>query len=295
MARIVLVSASDAKFFYLLEDLLASIEAGAKRDGVDVAVLDVGLKPAQRAKLEQRGIIVRTPKLDYDISFFKTAPESYFRSMTARPHLPSHLPGYDIYVFIDADAWVQDWEAVRLYVTSALLKDVALTPEVDRSYGVLFSPDTVAEWRLKTYRRCFEEKVAISLAVFPMINSGIFAARADSPVWEKWSNLLGHLYKHVGEPFFFAEQAAMNIMIRSEQISASLLPSRCNWMCNRATPVLRKNGTVLCEPQPPFVPLGIIHITGPDKDRTAEMADENGRKAWRSFRFQGRTSREATE
>lgn len=289
MARIVLVSASDAKFFHLLEDLLATLTEGAKRDGFDIAVLDVGLTKDQRAKLEQDGILVREPVLDYDVSFFKTAPQSFFRSMTARPHLPRHLPGYDIYLFLDADCWVQDWEAVRLYITSAAAKGLAITPEVDRSYGVLFDPITVAEWRLKTYLLCFEEKVARSLAVFPMINSGIFAAHRDGPVWQKWSNLLGHLYKRVGEPFFFAEQAAMNALIRSGGIGAALLPSRCNWMCNRADPVTRNNGAVLCEPQPPYAPLGIIHLTGPDKNRTVELADLDGTKRTRTLRFAGRS------
>jgi len=284
MARIALVSASDAKFFYLLEDLLASIKDGAKRDGFDVAVLDVGLTNDQRATLERGGVAVIEPVLDYDVSFFKTAPEPFFRSMTARPHLPHHLPGYDVYVFLDADTWVQDWEAVRLYVSSAMAKGLAITPEVDRSYGVLFDPVTVAEWRLKTFQRCFDEKVARNLAVFPMINSGIFAARADTPLWEKWSNLLGHLYKAIGEPFFFAEQAAMNALIRSEAVSAALLPSRCNWMCNRAAPVTR-DGTIFCEPQPPYAPLGIIHLTGPDKDRVVELVDLDGSKRARTLRF----------
>ena len=286
MARTVLVSASDARFFYLLEDLLATIEDPAKREGFDVVVLDVGLTLDQRTKLDQRGVLVREPELDYHLSFFQTAPEPFFRSMTARPHLPRHLPGYDVYVFLDADCWVQDWEAVRLYITSALAKGLALTPEVDRSYGVLFEPDTVAEWRFKTFRKCFDENVARRLAIFPMINSGIFAARIDSPVWEKWSNLLGHLYKKVGAPFFFAEQAAMNALIRSQAVSAALLPSRCNWMCNRADPVTRDNGTVLCEPQPPYQPLGIIHLTGPDKDRIVELSDLDGSKRTRTLRYQ---------
>lgn len=287
MARIVLVSASDANFFHLLEDLLASIKDGAKRDGFDIAVLDVGLTADQRTKLGQDGVIVREPKLDYDVSFFKTPPPPYFRSMTARPHLPRHLPGYDVYLFLDADCWVQDWEVVRLYVTAAAAKGLAITPEVDRSYGVLFEPITVAQWRLDTFLRCFDEKVARSLATFDMINSGIFAAHREGPVWAKWSNLLGHLYKRVGEPFFFAEQAAMNALIRSGGIGAALLPARCNWMCNRSEPVTRNNGTVFCEPQPPHAPLGIIHLTGQTKDRTIEMVDLDGTKRSRTMRYPG--------
>ena len=41
-----------------------------------------------------------------------------FRSKAFSPGLTSrkYFPGYQIYIHMDADAWVQDWVAVELYV-----------------------------------------------------------------------------------------------------------------------------------------------------------------------------------
>ena len=285
MARTILVSASDATFFPLLEELHASVEQGVRQDGLDIGALDVGFAPGQRETLEKRGVLVREAAHDYPPSIFRTAPKPFFRAMTARPHLPRYFPGYDLYLFLDADCWVQDWEAARLYLSAAQAKGLAVTPELDRSYSILYSEETVAEWRLKIFRLCFAEAIARKFAAFPLINTGLFAARADSAVWEKWSVLLGNLYQSIGEPLFYAEQFALNAIVRSAMVPAALLPARCNWMCNRSAPMTREGGTVLCEPEPPHAPLGIVHITGPDKDRLTELTDVDGTRRSRSLRY----------
>jgi hypothetical protein len=286
MPRTLLVSASDAQYFYLLEELLDSAAAGVKKDGLDVGVLDVGFAEGQRAKLEQRGVMVREAANDFDPAMFRTAPPPFFRAMTARPFLPRYFPGYDLYLFLDADCWVQEWEAARLYLTTALAMGMAITPEVDRSYSPRYASESVAEFRWNMFRQCFAEDVARQLAEHPTINTGLFAARADSNVWTKWADLLDHLYRTIGEPFFYAEQAALNALIRSAVVRAGLLPARCNWMCNRATPFTRNEGTVLCEPQPPFAPLGMVHLAGPNKDTERELAGVEGRTYKRTLRFQ---------
>jgi hypothetical protein len=285
MARTIIISASDAAYFYLLSELLRSVEKGALRDGIDLGVLDLGLEEGQRDELKARGVKLCVPELDYDAALFRTPPKPAFRAMTARPHLPHYFPGYDLYIFLDADCWVQDWEAVRLYATAALRMGVAVTPETDRSYTPLFADDPVAEWRRKVYLRCFGEQIACDLSVYDMINTGLFASRADSVLWENWSRVLGIVYGAVGEPLFYAEQTVLNTLIRSQVVPAAFLPARCNWMCNRALPVCGEDGTMLHEPQPPFDRLGIIHLTGPLKNDELTLTDLAGGKWVRSLRF----------
>ena len=293
MARTIIISASDAKFHYLLDELMRSIADGARRDGMEIGVLDLGLEDGQRQGLAERGVILVAPELDYEASMFRTPPEPSFRAMTARPHLKKYFPGYDLYIFLDADCWVQDWEAVRLYASAAGRTGLAITPEVDRSYLPLYTKTTVAAWRRQVFVACFGEEIARDLAEYPMINTGLFASRADSPLWENWSNLLGNVYRALGEPFFFAEQTTLNALIRSQSVPAALLPSRCNWMCNVAKPACSEDGRVLHDPQPPFTPLGIIHLTGPIKDEEFPLSDLAGGKVMRSLRFEAPSRRVA--
>jgi hypothetical protein len=285
MARTILVSASDTKFFHLLEDLLASVEDGAKRDGHALGVLDVGLTDDQRAALEQRGVIVLRPELDYAPELFKTPPELTFRAQAARPNLPRYFPGYDLYLFMDADCWVQDWETVRLYLRSAQAVGLAVTPECHRSYNPIYDGASVAEWRYHSFSKCFEPATAKTLALFDLINSGVFAARADGRLWEAWANVLGNIVGRLGEAYFFAEQNALNAIIRGRVVPAALLPAHCNWVCNRVNPMTRDNGAVLCEPAPPYTKLGIVHLTGPGKEQLLELSDISGTRHTRTRRY----------
>jgi hypothetical protein len=287
MARTILVSASDAKFFPLLEDLLASVADGAKRDGHALGVLDVGLTAEQRIALQQRGVFLCQPRLDYPPEVFRIPPEQTFRAQAARPHLPRYFPGYDTYLFLDADCWVQDWETIRLYLQVADACGVAVTPECHRSYIPIYDGASVAEWRLQSFLKCFDADTAKSLSQFDLINSGVFAARSDSKLWDAWSSVLGNIVARMGVAYFYAEQNALNALIRSRIVPAALLPAHCNWVCNRASPKTSNGGALLCEPEPPYTPLGIVHITGPDKGRMVEMADLDGTKRTRTLRYPG--------
>lgn len=139
MPRAVIVSASDAKYFDLLAGMLESVEAFARADHIDLAVLDLGLSKSQRTNLANRAIHVKNPGWDYDLTRLTEPPQPFFMAMTARPHLPAHFPGYDRYGWLDADVWVQDWSAIRDYMAVAEANGVAATAECDRSYTPFYS------------------------------------------------------------------------------------------------------------------------------------------------------------
>ncbi|HEY0256003.1 MAG TPA: hypothetical protein VGC39_01070 [Candidatus Methylacidiphilales bacterium] len=103
MGKSIIISASDALFYPFLVGLLISIRDGARRDGLEIGVLDLGLTEQQQDDLRARGVTLCTPGLDHDPSIFRIAPPPYFRAMTARPHLPKYFPGHEVYLFLDAD------------------------------------------------------------------------------------------------------------------------------------------------------------------------------------------------
>jgi hypothetical protein len=216
-------------------------------------------------------------------------------AMTARPHLPAQFPGYDHYVWLDADVWVQDWAAVQDYIGVAKANGVAATAECDRSYNPFYSEQTVAAWRYKCFRTYFPEQTARELGEFPIINSGAFCARVDSPLWQHWSKLLGEALLSIRRADFFSEQTVFNAVLRAQPVPSGILPARYNWMCNRALPAVRDDGT-LCNPSPPFEPLGIVHLTADTKrgEWPLPKVSESG-LVTRSLRFQGRSIRESQQ
>ena len=56
------------------------------------------------------------------------------RAVTVRPFLPRYLPGYNIYVWIDADAWVQEEFAVARLVDGAAQGALAAVSHTHDAY-----------------------------------------------------------------------------------------------------------------------------------------------------------------
>jgi len=294
MARVIIVTAADANYAALAADLLASIAAAPESRGIAIGFLDIGLDPAQRARIASTGATVVTPGSDYDFARHATPPKSYLKAHTARPHLPRHFPGFDIYVHMDADTWLQDWRALELYISAAAERGLAITPEVDRSYGSEISGMPEPDLKLRLYRQYFADETARDLAKFPLLNSGVFAARASSPFWGAWQRILGLAYEHLGRSasrpdfaVFYAEQSCLNAAIRGGAEPAALLPAWCNWMCHRALPYASADGGTLYEPNPPYRKLGIVHLTAETKNGQYDLHGLAGKPHRRSLRYRG--------
>ncbi|MBS0558318.1 MAG: hypothetical protein JSR27_13010 [Proteobacteria bacterium] len=258
-----IVSASDASFFPLLRDTVNSIRDKPEGRDVPFIVFDLGLLADQREELADRAIHFITPDWDYR---FATPQPDWFKAMTARPHLPKWVPGYDLYFWIDADAWVQRWETVELYLAGAQRLGFAVTAEADRAYSEYVGPAPGKEavigvhFRHQTLQAFFGEDVAKKFRGYPLLNCGVFAALATSEIWQTWPQYMRKaLHQGKGDPFF-AEQTAMNVALYGGEVPFARLPATCNWVVNRAWPIVGVGGE-LVHPDFPHEPIGIIHRT----------------------------------
>jgi hypothetical protein len=284
--KTILISAANRAYWPLLSGLLHSIDKRRRSAGVAVGVLDLGLAGDQIDRLRRYGANVVTPDWDYDVSGFAAKPPAVFKAMTARPFLPRYFGGYDLYVWIDADCWVQDWRAVKMLCGSAEDWGFSIVPEMDRSYTpFLHDGRTFFDWARSCFVKCFGEEAAASLAHYPLLNCGVFAAARETPIWPLWAKCLGEVLARLREAFFFAEQTALNACIRNDEAPAALLPARCNWMCSRSLPLVAADGNSLLEPYPPHEPLGIIHLAAETKNGIWPLVDEKGKPRPRPLTF----------
>ena len=273
-SNFIIVTAANDKYFWLLQKFIAAISAFDAGRESSIGVLDLDLSSENIAWLEGHGAQVHDPGWDYKMA---KAEDNWFKAMTARPNLPKHFPGHDIYLWFDCDTWVQDWGAVELYLEGAARDSFAVTPEVDRSYAHAGFYD----FQYSCYKTGFGRKMAKKLASAPIINCGAFAARADAPHWEIWSEIFAAcLAKKV---YFWAEQTALNVAFYTRDLQASFLPARCNWICHRVLPFASEDGATLLEPAPPFAPLGVIHLTAMTKYETFDLATPSGKTVTRSL------------
>ena len=118
-----------AKFFDLLQGMVRSLRDKPRGRNVALYVFDIGLSEAQRRWLLTQGAALQVP---HD----PLAPIPILHAFLSRSRIPELFPGHEVYLWIDADAWVQRSEAVEAYVEGALHAGFSVTPETDPAYTV---------------------------------------------------------------------------------------------------------------------------------------------------------------
>jgi hypothetical protein len=273
LADVIVVTATDAAYFAMSVGLVLSIRAATTPNVPAIGVLDLGLTQEQLAVLGGLGVVVRAPDWDYELPGSSQRYPAYFKAMTARPHLPKYFPEHTVIVWIDSDAWVQDWQClVRLIEASrgdrlAIVRErfnagdgVSLplqTPEGVKRFR--FTVDTITSNVTKCYRQGFGEGIAKALGREPSYNSGVFALERDSRFWSVWSAWLKRGL--AGGFHHLIEQQALNVAIHEGEIEVQALPWETNFVCVHALPEVDLERHRLMTPGPDSAVIGVLHLT----------------------------------
>ena len=261
-ARLLVASGADRAYFPLLRDTVLSIRAN--RQNAAIGVLDLGLDGEHRDWLSARVSHIVHPNWDLEFPYRARMPET-FKAQVARPFLRRHFPGYEMYLWIDADAWVQNGRVIDLYISAAGRDKLAITPEIDRAYKRHYKRPKPFGWTLawKNYREAFGWRAADRLGRNPMVNCGVFALHRDASHWDVWARLLARVLQRT--QFFFAEQVALNYAIFAEHLPVNFLPAYCNWMPGDAPPAFDVRRGLFVEPYAPYEVIGVMHLAGPEQ------------------------------
>jgi len=263
--NVIIVSAADSEYFPLLKGLVLSIIEHRSDRPVAMAALDVGMRPDQVSQLHDLGVCVRTAQWDFEFPQRPTTV-SWFKAMTARCCLPRYFPEADVIVWIDADAWLQDWRALHLLVSAALDGSMAIVPEFDKAYKAVlqrFGPD--AEYAGTDqdghdyYAKLFGKDLADILSTSLTYNSGVIALRSDSTAWKAWQKWMQIALDNARHRL--TEQSALNAAIYRGEVPVAPLPAWCNWMCRYGgTGYIPAKGIFVSSGRP-HDRISILHVT----------------------------------
>jgi hypothetical protein len=259
---LIIVSGADSGYFPLLQDAVLSVRAQCPE--VAIGVYDLGLATDQRTWLAERVRHVVRPEWDFDFPGRERASE-VLKADLARPFLPRYFPGYRMYLWLDADAWLQDRHVVELYCAAAGRDKLAITPEIDRAYKRHYKRPKLFGMNLawKSYREAFGWRVADRLGRNPMINNGVLALHAEAPHWEAWRRVLARVLQR--SSFTLAGQTALNYVIFAENLPVNFLPAYCNWMPGDAAPAFDAERGLFVEPYAPNQVIGVMHLAGAEQ------------------------------
>ena len=272
MKKNAIVSLADANYFLLLDELVDSIKRFKESEDIAICILDAGLNQDQKKKLSQKVDVIKSAEWDIEVPSFKVKGKEWLKSQVSRAFLPNYFPNYDKYLWIDADAWVNSWYSIELFLKGCENKKLSIATSADRAYGRVLRAEwffkSLAKIKSQNYKHAkssgFSEKIARQVALKPHLNIGVFALEKDAPHWEVWQK---NLKKALSSgKIWGSEQIAMNITIYYDGLNAEILPAYCNWTLIEALKFDLKKNT-LVEPYLPNHEIGIVHFAGKNNDQ----------------------------
>ena len=258
----IIVTASDENFADFLFDLIDSIDQFSSSLVYKIGVLDLGLSEKSKRKLVVRGVEIAHPRWDIDVSEETKEARPYLRALTARPFLPRYFPGYETYLWLDADTWVQGEWAIKFLFDTAKSQTIALAPEIHPSYS--FSRG-VLQWKTERLSAYYQSDFRNLLHTNRYFNAGVFALNANAPHWQLWAESFSEGVRNCNSKYI-CDQTALNHAIWKNRLNFYPLPALFNWLCHHSIPTFNKSTWKLCEPHFPHNNIGIIHMTAWTKD-----------------------------
>jgi hypothetical protein len=262
MAGLLVVTACDAAHYPLAEDLVASLRATGEQ-GFRIGFIQMGDVPPP-AELVDAVDEVRIAAGDGEEH---REGEGFLAAKLAiKPRIPEFFPGYETYIWMDGDTWVQDAAGLRQIAHQARDADISIHPQLDPAYWQCEFPD---EHTLTVYKQLFGGDIQARYMRRPMVNAGVFGARADSPLWSLWRDLLFEVRERLSDQphRYFSDQIPMHYLIYSRNLRIAPLRAVNNWLAHHAAPQLHIHTGKLITPTYPHEKINIIHLVGPSKDR----------------------------
>ena len=301
MKKNVIVSLADANYFPLLEELIDSIKRFQESENIAICILDAGLNDDQKKILANKVDEIKSAEWDIKVPNHKINGKEWLKSQVSRAFLPKYFPNYEKYLWIDCDAWVNDWQSVDLYfracdngklgITQTLGPGYKITSKVNWLFGKL------AIIKSQNFKHAIKSKIpydkARKLAFAPHINIGVFSLEKNSIGWESWQNNLQKTLQ--AGNIFGSEGLAINMSVYIDDLETEFLPLNCNWITSNLLPKYDEKNNTFVEPYLPNNKIGILHLAAGiwkngidmrlDKSIEIEIKTLTDKKVFRSLRY----------
>ncbi len=266
MKKNVIVSLADANYFPLLNELIDSIKIFKESEYLAICILDAGLTEGQKKILLNKVDEIKSAEWDIEVPAFKVLGKEWLKSQVSRAFLPNYFPNYEKYLWIDCDAWVNDWNAVDLYFKACENGKLGITQTIGPGYKIMSKVNwlfgKIALIKSQNFKHAVKSKIGLSkarkLAFAPHINIGVFSLEKNSPGWKSWQKNLEQTLKSGN--VFGSEGLAINMSVYIDDLETEFLPLNCNWIASNLKPKFDESQNTFVEPFLPNYKIGIMHL-----------------------------------
>ena len=301
MNKNTIITLADSNYYHMLQELIDSIKNHPESKNVSICVLDAGLTEDQIKNIEKKVYKIKKANWDIEVPKYKTIGKEWLKSQVSRAFLPDYFPEFKKYLWIDCDAWVQDWSCIELYFKACENGKLGITQTMGPGYRVMskvkWLVGSLALIKSQNYKHAkssgIQDSDAQKIAFAPHLNIGVFSLDKDSICWKVWQkNLKKTLSKG---KVFGSEGLAINLSVYVDNVSTEFLPLNCNWIASNLLPKYDTEKDLFVEPYLPNYQIGIMHlaagiwIDGKDmrvnKDLNIDIETIKGDRVVKSLRF----------
>lgn len=283
MKKNVIVTGSDKKYYPFLKNLVNSLINSNSLDICDLCILDVEDNSQYLEELDSK--ITKKKKANFNLNILFKDRQDWFKLLTERPFMKDYFPGYDKYIWMDADTEVLSNDGIKNIIDACEDKDLAIAPEINESYvfknskfgikKIFKSYYKISGWSFKNYRKYFSDRIGEDLFFKPLFNNGIFCLKSTSKIWDLWkTEYQGALNKAKTSYGIKTDQLSLNKIIYENFEKISILDSTNNWLVSRSEKIKRINNDFFT-PSFPNRKINILHYTQLNFDDNFIIEEKN--------------------
>jgi len=268
----IIVSSADSKYFFLLKELFLSLDKSGILFDYQFSILDTGLTEEQKFFFLDNSVIVKEAIWNTPVPKYKILGRDNLKTQVARAYLPDYFEGYKLYIWLDADMWLNDIESFYYYEKGALNDKLTIVPQSDRAYiknanvEWLFGfPKKIKTINYKNISKSISKTLARKYAFHSTLNAGAFAINDNIDIWKCFQKNI-KLAAKKGR-IFGTDQVALALSIYEDGLPSEFLPAYCNWMCEFNMPKFDNVKNQFVEPYIPNHPIALVHLAGLDDIR----------------------------
>jgi len=268
----IIVSSADSKYFFLLKELFLSLDRSGILSDYQFSILDTGLTEEQKFFFLDNSVIIKKAIWNTPVPKFKILGRENLKTQVARAYLPDYFENYKLYIWLDADMWLNDIESFYFYESGALNNKLTIVPQSDRAYVKnanvewLFGfPKKIKTINYKNISKSISKSLGRKYAFHSTLNAGAFAINDNVNIWKCFQKNI-KLAAKKGR-IFGTDQVALALSIYEDGLPSEFLPSYCNWMCEFNMPKFDNKKNQFVEPYIPNNPIALVHLAGLDDIR----------------------------
>ncbi len=277
MKKNAIVSLADSSYYELLIELIKSIKRFKNSSDVSICILNAGLTEDQVNNISKKVDEIKNAEWDISVPSHKVKNKEWLKSQISRAFLPKYFPSYEKYLWIDCDAWVQDWSSIELYFKACENGKLGITQTLGPGYKIMSKVKwifgRIALIKSQNFKHAISSKIGLSdarkLAFAPHINIGVFSLEKASPCWSIWQNNLKKTLK--SGQVFGSEGLAINMSVYIDNVETEFLPLNCNWIASNLLPKFDIENNKFVETYLPNQKIGIMHLAGGIKVGSMDM------------------------